>query len=104
MVTALPHRPRCVSLEICGSCAGSVLGLIGQRLPQLSRLELAGNAAQLKCDAHGAAAVVPLLERLQLTYSSPYFEFTAVGSSVPDRRIASYTLPGCAAPTLAHAT
>lgn len=68
--------PGLASLEIHASrCAGPLLGLIGRRFPQLARLVLTGNAAQLDWDARGAAAAVPLLVELQLTYCWPTYEF-----------------------------
>lgn len=96
--------PGLASLEIHASrCAGPLLGLIGRRFPQLARLVLDGNAAQVDWGARGTTAALPVLEQLQLTYSWPTFEFM-IDSHYVARYVYCYALPGPAVAALACAT
>lgn len=95
--------PGLSSLEIRASrCAGPLLGLIGQRFTQLARLALDGNAARINWAARGVTAVVPVLERLELTFSWPLFEFDS-GARAMARTFACHALPDSPMAALRHA-
>lgn len=88
-------------LEIHNSrCSGPLLGLVGQRFTQLQRRVLPGNAAQLNWGARGTSAAVRLLEKLQLTYSWPTYEYN--GGDI-DRSFDCCALPDSDLAALRHA-